>query len=94
MPPRKRREAIAERLEKLLTTTFEKYKAITGAGKLRDFAKEAEEEDEDKVNPTFAEVHAFLNDKERSQVCKEENLNGKVVFASPFKKESRWPLTT
>ena len=70
MPPRPRREASAERLQQLLTRTYEKHKSIVGADDLRDFAMEEEEDAEDKLNPTYAEVRAFLGEKERSQVFK------------------------
>ena len=48
MPPRKRREASAERLKQLLTRTFEKYTAITRADDLHDFAMAADEDEEEK----------------------------------------------
>ena len=38
---------------------------------LRDFAKDAEEDDDNPVNPTYKEAQAFLGDKGRSQVFKE-----------------------
>ncbi len=50
MPPReKRRDASEKRLQDLLTRTFEKHKSIVGADDLRDFAMEAEEDEENKV---------------------------------------------
>ena len=93
MPPRQRREASAERLTQLLTTTFEKYKSITSADDLRDVAMEAEEDEDPKINPTYAEVRDFLGNKVRSQVFEEENPSGQVVSANPFKKVCRWRLT-
>ena len=62
-----------QRLKALLTKTYAENPAITSINDLRDFAMEAEEdeEEEQKVNPTYKEVSLFLGGKERSQVFKE-----------------------
>ncbi len=84
MPPRQRREASAERLQTLLTKTFEDNPAITGVDDLRDFAMEAEEDADEKVKPTYAEVKEFLGAKERSQVYKEVKQNWKGRIRKPL----------
>ena len=85
MPPRQRREASAERLQTLLTKTFEDNPAITSVTDLRDFAMEAEKDSEAKVKPTFAEATEFLGSKERSQVHKEVKQEWKGRIRKPLR---------
>ena len=61
----------ADRLQALLSRVYEEQGAALSVNDLRDFAKDAEEDEENKVNPTYKEVQAFLGDKGRSQVFKE-----------------------
>ena len=58
----------AEKVRTLLSRVFEEQGAIYAVGDLRDFAMEAEEDDENPVKPTYKEVRAFSNDKGRNQV--------------------------
>ena len=60
----------AERLQALLSRVYEEQGAITSVNDLRDFAQDAEEDDDDPVNPTYKEVQAFLGDRGRSQLFK------------------------
>jgi len=85
MPPRQRREASAERLQTLLTKTFEDNPAITSVNDLRDFAMEAEKDSEAKVKPTYAEATEFLGSKERSQVHKEVKQEWKGRIRKPLR---------
>jgi hypothetical protein len=50
---------------------FEENPGITSAADLRDFAKDAEQDEENQVKPTYEEVKAFLGGQGRSQVHKE-----------------------
>ena len=60
----------SERVKALLTRVFEEQGAIDSVNELRDAAMDAEEDEENKLNPTYNEVRAFLGDKGRSQVYK------------------------
>ena len=61
----------SERVKALLERVYEEQGAITSVNDLRDFAMEAEDDDENPLNPTYKEVQEFLGDKGRSQVFKE-----------------------
>jgi hypothetical protein len=75
----------AERRDALLARVFEENPGITSAADLRDFANEAEEDEENPVNPTFKEVKAFLGGQGRSQVHKEvkQEWPGQLVYKIP-----------
>ena len=60
----------SERVKALLTRVFEEQGAIDSVNELRDAAMDAEEDEENKLNPTYNEVRNFLGDKGRSQVYK------------------------
>ena len=50
----------SERVKALLTRVYEEQGAITSVNDLRDFAMEAEEDEENPLNPTYKEVQEFL----------------------------------
>ncbi len=49
----------AERRDALLRRVHAEHGAITSVNDLRDFARDAEEDDENPVSPTYKEVHDF-----------------------------------
>ena len=63
----------SERVKALLSRVYEEQGALLSVNDLRDFAWEAEEDEENPLNPTYNEVRDFIKDKGRTQVFKEVN---------------------
>ena len=75
----------SERVKALLTRVFEEQGAIDSVNELRDAAMDAEEDEENKLNPTYNEVRAFLGDKGRSQVYKKVKQEWPSRIRKPLK---------
>ena len=75
-----------ERVEALLSKVYADN-PLTSVDDLRDFAMEAEEDDDNPVRPTYREVKDFLGGQERSQVFKDlpPKEEWKATYASPSK---------